>query len=386
MKKKISILGSTGSIGLSTLSIISKKKHLFEVNYLSANKNFKAICNQIIKFKPKFFIIKDQITFNKTKKKFNKSKTKILNDFNFKKSIKNDITIAAIPGIAGLKPTLIAIKFSKKILIANKESIVCGWNLIKREAFNQKTKIIPVDSEHYSILKLIEKEKINLINKIYLTASGGPFLNIKKKNLYKIKPEDAFKHPKWKMGKKISVDSSTLMNKMLELVEAEKLFNIPSKKLDILIHPESLVHAIVEFKNGLKKFLYHETSMIIPIVNAIFENNLNINDFFQDKVKAVKNLNFQKVNSKTFPVIKLKKELNKYPSSSIIFNAANEILVDQFLRKKLAFLSISKTITKIHSDSNFKKYAIKRPKSINEIINIDRWTRNTIIKKYLKQC
>ena len=384
MKKTLSILGSTGSIGLSALSIIKKKKNLFKINFLSANKNYHLICKQIIEYKPKFFIVRNELVYNKIKKKFYKDKTKILNNFKLKNLIKTDITISAIPGIEGLEPTLNAIKLSKKILIANKESIICGWNLIKNESLKNNTQIVPIDSEHFSILKLLEKEKVNEIKKIYITASGGPFLKFKKKQFSKIKPNDAFKHPKWKMGKKISVDSSTLMNKMLELVEAQKLFNIPDKKLDILIHPESLVHAIIEFNNGLIKFIYHDTSMIIPIANAIFEKDLNIEKFYtikKNNAKRINNLSFEKVNSKTFPVIKLKTKINEFPSSAIIFNAANEILVDQFLRKKLPFLDISKTIMRIQSDSNYKKYAIKKPKNINEIIEIDKWTRKIILKK-----
>ena len=179
--KKISILGSTGSIGLNTLNIIYKKKNFFRINLLSANKNYIKICAQIKKYKPYFFLISNINTYLKVKKKFkNKTKTKIINkleDFKIKKS---DITVAAIPGIAGLKPTLLKTSLSKKILIANKESIICGWNLLRKKATKYKTKIIPVDSEHYSILKIIENHEQREINKVYLTASGGPFLNYKK--------------------------------------------------------------------------------------------------------------------------------------------------------------------------------------------------------------
>ena len=258
-------------------------------------------------------------------------------------------------------------------MIANKESIICGWPLIKKEAIRYKAKIIPIDSEHFSIMKLIENHELKEINKIYLTASGGPFLNYTRKKFLKIKPKDALKHPKWKMGKKISIDSSTLMNKILELVEAQKLFNIPTSKLDIIIHPESLVHAIVELKNGLVKFIYHETSMIIPLANAIFDGNLEINNFFNikknynDKKIIIKDLIFKKVKIQTFPIIKIKNKINRYPSSSIIVNASNEILVDQFLKKKIHFMSISKIIMTILKDRNYLKYAIKKPKNINQI-------------------
>ena len=382
MKKLISILGSTGSVGLNTLKIIDQKKNKFEFLLLSANKNFKLICKQIKNYKPKYFIITDKYIFEKAKKKFNTSKTLLLNDFkdiNLKK--KNDLSILAIPGLAGLQPTINMIKLSKRILIANKESIICGWKLICNYASRFKTKIIPIDSEHFSIYKLIEKENINLIKKIFITASGGPFLNYKKKKFKKIKPKDALKHPKWKMGNKISVDSSTLMNKIFEIAEAEKLFNIKNNKLEILIHPESLVHAIIEFENGLKKFLYHETSMIIPLANAIFDEKLKIKDFLKSKNKSqIKNLIFKNVDAKKFPLISIKQKINQYPSSSIIINAANEILVEKFLSKKLDFLGISRGIFKILSDSNFRKYAVKNPTNINIIIKIDKWARTTVEK------
>jgi 1-deoxy-D-xylulose-5-phosphate reductoisomerase len=386
MKKIISILGSTGSIGLNSFKIIDKKRKYFDINLLSANKNYKLICMQILKYKPNFFVVTDQFIFEKIKKKFKKTKIKILNNFELVSLKKqNDLTITAIPGIIGLKPTIQMIKCSKKVLIANKESIICGWNLIKTNAQKNKTKIIPVDSEHFSILKLLESHKLNEINKVYITASGGPFLKFKSHEFKKIKPKDALKHPKWKMGKKISIDSSTLMNKILELIEAQKLFDIPNEKLDILIHPNSLVHAIVELKNGLVKLIYHQTTMIIPLANAIFDGDLNIKDFYNiDKQKSnsiLENLSFKNVNKKTFPIINIKKRVNEYPSTSIIINAANEVLVDQFLRKKIPFLSISKTIMDILNDRNYKKYAIRRPKNINDINKIDNWTRKAILKK-----
>ena len=277
------------------------------------------------------------------------------------------------------------IKFVNKLLIANKESIICGWEILKKDAKKYKTKIIPVDSEHYSIMKLLENHNNNEIKKIYLTASGGPFLKFKPNKLKYIKPKDAMKHPKWKMGKKISIDSSTLMNKILELIEAQKLFNIPNDKIDILIHPNSLVHAIIELKNGLKKFIYHETSMIIPLANAMFDGKLNIDNYFNNNLnknkKIIENLIFEKVDKKIFPIIKLKNIANKYPSSAIIINASNEILVDHFLRKKIPFLSISKIIMGILRDRNYKKYAIRRPKNIKQINKIDNWARQITIKK-----
>ena len=384
MKKSISILGSTGSIGLSTLKIIDKKKY-FRIVLLSANKNFRLICNQIKKYKPKYFLISNKETFKKVQEKFKKKKIIIINDINLLRlSKKVDCTVSAIPGIAGLTPTLTLIEKSKKILIANKESIICGWELIKKKSKKYNTQIIPVDSEHFSILQILKHHDLSEIKKIYITASGGPFLNYKSHQLRKIKPENAIKHPKWKMGKKISVDSSTMMNKILELIEAQKLFNIPNNQLDILIHPESLVHAIVELKNGLKKFIYHETSMIVPLANALFEKNLNISDFYKNKKNIIENLTFKKVNPKIFPVIKLKKRVTEYPSTPIIINAANEILVDQFLKKKIPFLRIIKIILSILSNRNYIKNAILKPTNINQINLIDSWARRKTLE-LLKQ-
>ena len=386
MVKSISILGSTGSVGVSTLSIIDKKKDYFKIYLLSANKNFYLIKKQIKKYKPKIFVITNKDIYKKIKKKFSKNKIIISNTFNeLTIPKKNDITISAIPGIVGLEPTIQMVKSSKKILIANKESIICGWYLIKKTALKYNTKIIPIDSEHFSILKLLENHSLKEIEKIYITASGGPFLNYKKNQLKNIKTKDALNHPKWKMGKKITIDSSTLMNKILELIEAQKIFNIPNKKLDILIHPNSLVHAIIEMKNGLIKFLYHDTTMIIPLANAIFDGKININDFIKNKkkLKAIEDLYFKKVDLNIFPVIKFKNRLDEYPSTPIIINAANEVLVDLFLKKKIPFLSIYKIIMNILNDRNYKKYAIKTPININQILTIDNWAKNTT-KKYVK--
>ena len=205
-------------------------------------------------------------------------------------------------------------------------------------------------------------------------------MNYKKSQMKKIKPKDALKHPKWKMGKKISIDSSTLMNKILELIEAQKIFNISSKKIEIIIHPNSLVHAIIEFKNGLIKLLYHETSMIIPLANAIFEGNFDIKTFYKNKNKNFENLIFKKVDKNIFPAIKLKNRVDEYPSTPIIINAANEVSVDQFINEKLPFLKINKIILSVLNDKNYKKYAIRNPRSISQIIKIDQWARKTAIK------
>ena len=383
MKKKISILGSTGSIGLNTLKIIDKKKDFFHPYIFLANKNFKLIKKQILKYKPVYFIINDENTYIKVSKYFKKKKTKILKSLDELKIKKTEnITISAIPGIEGLKPTLQSIKFSSKILLANKEAIICGWDLILNESKKYKAKLIPVDSELYSILKLLENQDFNEIKKIYLTASGGPFLNYKPSQLRKVKVSEALKHPKWEMGKKISIDSATLMNKIFEVIEAQKIFNLSYNKLDIVIHPNSLVHAIIVLKNGIKKFIYHETSMIIPLANAIFDGKIDINQLYKIKdLPEFENLLFKKVNKKIFPAIRLKERINSLSSFPIIINAANEVLVNLFLRKKVGFLDINKTIMAVINDSNFKKYAVKKPKTISQIYLIDFWARKLTMKK-----
>ena len=388
MKKIVSILGSTGTIGVNALNIFQKNKNLFKFNIFVANKNFSLICKQIVKFKPEIFVVNDLKVFEKVKNKFKKNKIKIVSSVFFKKNLcrKSDITIAAIPGIAGLEPTIHLTKNSKKILIANKESIICGWNFINKCAQVNNTKIIPIDSEHFSIMKLIEDKKKNQIKKIYLTASGGPFLNYKLSKLKNIKPSEAVKHPRWKMGKKISIDSASLMNKLLELIEAKKIFSIDEKKIQIVIHPESLIHAIVEFKNGLHKFIYHKTTMIIPLANAIFGDDININVFLKPKLNSekkifFKNLNFQEVDKKRYPIINLKSRINEYNSTPIIINAVNEILVDQFLKKKIPFNSFYTYILRVLNDRNYKKYAIKEPKNVNQVFQIDKWSRDTTYKK-----
>ena len=385
MRKIISILGSTGSIGQTALKIVDKKKNYFKIYLLSANKNLRLISQQIEKYKPNIFVVHNPEIFQKVKRKYKSKKIIILNNFKkFHTKKKIDITVSSIPGIIGLYPTILMTKYSRKILIANKESIICGWSLINSTAKKNNTKVIPIDSEHFSILKLLESHSLNEIDKIFITASGGPFLNYNFKRLAKIKPKNALQHPKWKMGKKITIDSSTLMNKIFELIEAQKLFNLPKEKIDILIHPNSLIHAIVQFKNGLSKFLYHDTNMIVPIANAILEKNFSIDEFYKNRKKFDKekklNLIFEQVNSKTFPIIKLKNKINEYPSTGIIINAVNEVMVEMFLKRKVPFLAINKFIFAIFKDSNYKKYAIKVPNSLSRIMLIDEWAKKTTLK------
>ena len=381
MKKKIAILGSTGSIGRASLNIIDRDIDKFKIVLLTANSNYSKIKKQILKYKPKYFVINNTKVFLKIKKKFKKKKIKFYNNLS-ELNLSNkifDITISAIVGFAGLKPTIKFTPISKKILLANKEAIICGWHIINQLSKKNKTKIILIDSEHFSIDQLTENYKNEDIKKIYITASGGPFLRKPLKNFSKITPIDAANHPNWKMGKKISIDSASLMNKVLELIEAYKFFPFDPKKYEILIHPQSLIHSIVVFNNGQIKFLYHETDMKIPIANAIYGSKINIKKFKIKKgnfIENLKSIKFEKVDKKRFPIVTLLKK-NIYKNSiPIILNASNEILVESFLNKKISFNSIYQCIKHLFRDRDFNKYAIKRSPNINEIYKIDKWARD----------
>ena len=379
MKKKIVILGSTGSIGSSTINIIKSNKKDFNVILLSAKQNYKKLINQAKIVNAKNVLIKDKNLFEKVKKGLIKRSTKVFaGEIPINKIIKNkvDYTIAGIVGIAGLQPTLDAIKVSKAIAIANKESIICGWDLINKQVKKCSAKIYPLDSEHFSIMELTKKITNEEIEEIIITASGGPFLNLPVHKLKSVKPKDAIKHPNWRMGKKISVDSANLMNKVFEIIEAFKIFKFDRSKYKIIIHPQSYVHSIIRFKNGLIKMILYNADLKIPISNLLFGKKKNVSNTMQFNAKKFNSLSFQEVNGKQFPSIHLIKKILKLgPSTPTIINAANEVLVDMFLNNKIGFLDIVKVINKIIKDKEFKKYATSTPKSIKGIKKIDYWAR-----------
>ena len=288
----------------------------------------------------------------------------------------------AIVGLDGLYPTLKIIKYTKVIAIANKEAIICGWNLIKEKLSIHKTKFIPVDSEHFSIWFALNDNN-SLIKKIFLTASGGPFLNLPRKMFSKIKLKDALKHPNWKMGKKISTDSATMMNKVFELIEAKKIFNVKFSQISILVHPKSYIHAIVEFNNGLIKLIAHNTNMVIPIFNTLFEAKKKLN--FSNRnisIDKLNNLKFQKINISKFPLINVLKMLPKNDSLfETVLVAANDELVNLFLNKEIKFNDISKKLIKFLTNKEFKKFKYIKPKSIDEILNLNKYVRLKIHSK-----
>ena len=314
MKKKIAILGSTGSIGKTLVEILKKNKKDYEILLLTAEKSHKTLLKQAVEFNVKNLIITNKNSFETLKEKTKYIKINVFNNYKkfnkiFRKKV--DYSMSSISGIAGLEPTIKIIKFTKKIAIANKESIICGWNLIQKELKKNKTEFIPVDSEHFSLWYGLQNLGISNIEKIFITASGGPFYKTKLKDFKKITVPQALQHPNWKMGKKISTDSATLINKVYEVIEAKNIFNIDYNKIEILVHPKSYVHAILKFNNGLTKMIIHDTTMKIPIYNTLFFNNDKKIKSKKINLDLLNNLNFKKVSSNRFPMVKLLNFLKK---------------------------------------------------------------------------
>ena len=375
--KKIVILGSTGSIGKSLLKIINKDKKSFNIKLLTAHKNYKQLLRQAKLFNVKKVILTDKKTYNLKKENFTKNNISVFNNFSELGKIltnKVDYVMSAIVGLDGLEPTLKLIKYTKNIAIANKESIICGWNLINKSLKTNRTNFIPVDSEHFSIwYGLNKKFKTTNVKRIYLTASGGPLLNISNKKLNKIKLSQVLKHPNWKMGKKISVDSSTMMNKIFEVIEAKKIFNIKYNQLSILIHPDSYIHAIVEFKNRMISIIAHDTTMEIPIYNTLFDNNKSdiLNKPYSLDLNKLNSLSLKNVQLKKFPVLKI---LNLLPSKSSLFETAlvtaNDELVNLYLKNKIKYNDISKLLIKEIRKKYIMKMKKKSPIKVSNIINV----------------
>ena len=379
MKKKIAILGSTGSIGKSTLDLITKDKTNFEVVLLTSHKNIKELDKQTKMFNVKNLIITDYKSFISLKRKYKKKKIRIFNNYEnldniLKKRI--DYTMSSISGLNGLEPTLKIIKKTKTIAIANKESIICGWNLINKELKKYKTNFIPVDSEHFSVWSLIRNSNYKLIDKIYITASGGPFLNWPLKKILKATPSNALNHPNWSMGKKISIDSSTMMNKVFEVIETQRIFNFPKSKIKILIHSKSYVHAIVKFKNGINKILAHDTNMKIPIFNSIY---LNTDKSIKSKkidIEKLNNLNLKNIDEKKFPFLKILKII---PEKNTLFEtivvSANDELVNLFLKKKINYSQFQQKLLSTINLKEFQAYKNKKPTDIREISRLNNYVR-----------
>ena len=375
MKKKIIILGSTGSVGTNTLKIIDKDKKKFNVFVLSAHKNINKLLVQAKKFNCKNLIVTHQNSFQKLKKKAIKLNINIFDNFDILPKLlkKNKVfySMISISGLDALKPSIILSKFSQNLAIVNKESLISAWHLINSSIKKNKINFIPIDSEHYCIFNLLKAHTTRDIEKLYITASGGPFLNYSKKMYKRITPKIALMHPNWRMGKKISIDSSTMMNKVFEVIEAHNIFNIDYDKISILIHPSSYIHAIIKFKNGLIKIIAHEPDMKIPIHNSLYENK----EFkFKTKsldLKTLNNLNLNTVDINKFPVVKILKNL---PKRNSLYETAlitiNDYLVEKFLKKEISFSELNNLIIKLSSLKIFTKFKALRPDKIDKIYNL----------------
>jgi 1-deoxy-D-xylulose-5-phosphate reductoisomerase len=388
MKKKIAILGSTGSIGNILIEIIKKDKKSYDITLLTANKNYQKLYKQALMFNVKNLIITDLKSYKILKKKTKNLNINVFNNFNnfeniFKKKI--DYVMSSIIGLDGLQPTLKVIKFTKNIAIANKESIICGWKLIKKELKKNRTEFIPVDSEHFSLWYGLQNLKSKSIEKIILTASGGPLYKTPLNKFKNIKVAQALNHPNWRMGKKISIDSATLINKIYEVIEAKNIFDIPYHNIEILIHPKSYIHAILKFNNGLIKIIAHDTTMQIPIFNTLLlDNNAKLKSKNID-IKILNNLSLKKPNPKIFPMINL---LNYLPKKHSLYEtvivSANDTLVELFLKQKIRFIDIQKELFKILNLKEFSKYKKISPLKVIDILKLNNYVRLKILKKVYK--
>ena len=384
MKKKIAILGSTGSLGKILCNHIAKNLDIYDVRLLVANKNSHQLLKQAKMLNTKNIIITNNDKFKKLSKK--KFEFKIYNHINeFQKKNKGklfDYTLAAISGLDGLESTFKIIKNSKIIAIANKESIICAWNLIYKELKKFNTKFIPVDSEHHTIWFTLNYRK-SKIKKVYLTASGGPFLNIKFKKKNDFTLSKALKHPNWKMGSKITVDSATMMNKVFEIIEAKNIFNLEYHNLSILTHPKSYIHSIIYYENGLFDMVGHETDMRIPLVNSINLNQKIKIKTSQLNLEKLNDLNLQNIDIKKFPTTKILKLLPKNISLfETILVTVNDKLVELFLNRKIDYFYLCKKLLKIINLKDFSRYKKIPPKNIEEIINLSLYI-NTNFEKFM---
>ena len=374
-KKGVAILGSTGSIGTQALEVIDANPNDFDLQVITANKNAELLINQAIKFRPNNVVIVDESLYNKVQDALFQYDIHV---YTGEESLLDvvcgediDIVLTAMVGYAGLKPTLSAIKAKKNIALANKETLVVAGEIITKEARNNGVNIYPVDSEHSAIFQCLAGEFHNKIEKIYLTASGGPFRGFNKDDLSRVTTEQALKHPNWKMGQKITIDSATLMNKGLEVIEAKWLFNLRPEQIEVIVHPQSIIHSIVQFEDGSMKAQLGLPDMKLPIQYALTYPNRIKSNFERFNFIDYPKLTFERPDEKTFNNLKLAFDVLKTGgTSACTLNAANEVAVDAFLKKRISFLDISK----INSQTLEKVEIIKNP-SLEDYIMIDKESR-----------
>ncbi|MFL2837153.1 MAG: 1-deoxy-D-xylulose-5-phosphate reductoisomerase [Alphaproteobacteria bacterium] len=387
MKKELTILGSTGSIGMNALSIPTIEEK-FSMLAFVAGRDINSLTRQSIKFKPKYAVISDNQMYSELKNNLFGTGIEAkagYDEINEIASITSDVVLSAISGSAGIEPTYHTINKTEKLAIANKESIVVAGSLLFDKKMNKSTNIVPVDSEHNAIYKLLNNINSENLQSITITASGGPFLNKSIEDLKHVTLEEALKHPTWNMGKKITIDSSALINKGLELIEATYLFNIDHKNIKILVHPQSIVHAMVSMHDGTTISLMSKADMKIPISDAIFENGESP-IFGNLRTSDIKNLTFCDLDNEKFPTINMARDaIDQGMSSIITYNAASEVAVENFISKKISFLDIYKVIKE--SIKNSKKIEQKVSKNnIEHILLLNKKAKDfatTIIEEVL---
>ncbi|HJW15963.1 MAG TPA: 1-deoxy-D-xylulose-5-phosphate reductoisomerase [Flavisolibacter sp.] len=347
--KRIAIFGSTGSIGTQALEVIAQHPDKFSVEILTCNGNDELVIDQALKFHPNIVVVAEDQKYLKVKEALANTDVKV---FVGEKALEEvasmdcyDLMLAAIVGYAGLKPTLNAINAGKAIALANKETLVVAGDIIMRTAVEKRVPVIPVDSEHSAIFQCLIGEMRNPVEKVILTASGGPFLGRKPNYLVNVKREHALQHPNWTMGAKISIDSATLMNKGLEMIEAKWLFNLSPDQIEVLIHPQSIIHSMVQFEDGSIKAQMGLPDMKLPIQYALGFPKRIKNSYPRTDFKKLKELSFEEPDLKTFKNLTLAMEaLNKGGNLACIMNAANEIAVYAFLRNRIGFLDMTDVI------------------------------------------
>ena len=376
VKKRIAIFGSTGSIGTQALEVIRANTDLFEVEILTAQTNDELLITQAMEFRPNAIVIGDETKYQKLKETLASTDIKVFAgeqalveaaDFDT-----YDMMIAGIVGFAGLKPTLKAVEKGKVVGLANKETLVVAGDIVMQKAIEKRVPIIPVDSEHSAIFQCLVGEARNPIEKIILTASGGPFLGKKPNFLVNVKRDHALQHPNWSMGAKISIDSATLMNKGLEMIEAKWLFNLRPDQIEVVIHPQSIIHSMVQFEDGSIKAQMGLPDMKLPIQYAMAFPGRIKNDFPRLNFRKYPALNFEEPDVKTFRNLSLAMEaLNKAGNMPCILNAANEIAVWAFLRNRIGFLDMTAMVEKTMENVAF----IEKP-TLQEYFESDGEARN----------
>jgi 1-deoxy-D-xylulose-5-phosphate reductoisomerase len=374
--KRIAIFGSTGSIGTQALEVIAANPSLFTAEVLTAQQNEKLLIEQALRFEPNIVVIGDETKYAVVKQALQDKGIKV---FAGEKALEEvagldcyDLMLAAIVGYAGLRPTLAAIKIGKAIALANKETLVVAGDIVMRTALENKVPIIPVDSEHSAIFQCLVGETRNKIEKVILTASGGPFLGRKTNYLVNVKREHALQHPNWSMGAKITIDSATLMNKGLEMIEAKWLFNLRPQQIQVVVHPQSIIHSMVQFEDGSIKAQMGLPDMKLPIQYAMAFPLRLANQYPRLDFKSVRNLSFEDPDVKTFRNLALAGEaLERGGNLACVMNAANEIVVYAFLRNRINFLDMTTIIEKTMEQIPF----IQHP-TLEEYFESDAAARN----------